>query len=324
MKKLLAVAVSAALMTSCLAQTAEQYESFLQKQTVLAVANANAKQAASEADKSKAAATSALASKMDSKDALIFAIVDRAFGAITALQQSNGIAFQQQIAVQTLTPPPQPLPECGFGCQFVKGAGRTFDFLLQAGAAASPIIATLSQAATQRAQLASSERISLGAQAAQTAQFNILGSNMNSLGTAGINGVAGTAAAGFAGMTTVSVAGINGGVQIADPGFRNMNQFGVRAVDALGNPALRATTINGSGNALVQNGGVATVKGDNTDNITCSAQASAAAAAAQAAAAAAAAASAASGGNAAAQAAAAQAAAAAAGGLTGPVSCSKI
>lgn len=91
----------------------------------------------------RANAIAALANKMDESAAGIV-------GALLALGIDLGAQGAPAQTAAALPAPPQPLPECGFGCQVGKGVGGFFGFVERLAPHAAPLLQVLDAGKTSR------------------------------------------------------------------------------------------------------------------------------------------------------------------------------
>lgn len=139
----------------------------------------------------------ALAARLESKDALILGIVESLGARIAAGAQAQA-PQPTQIAA-----PPQPLPECGFGCYLGKGIAGAFGFVRDVAPTVATVWTSKINAGVQTATAMFSRDIQLGAQQSNVALFQAGYGAATNIATAGYGANTSIAAAALAHPTTV-------------------------------------------------------------------------------------------------------------------------
>lgn len=159
-----------------------KYQQWLEHRKALADNAAAVQTVAKEAEKEQAVAQATLAGRMDSKDALIASIVSE-FNATIRVALSKQAAAQP---VQLDAPPPAEPPPCEGGCAVKAFLGGLFGGLVDLGkAVAVPIVQGRYSYLASVAATAASRDVQLGAQAATTRQFEVLGGTSVSIANGG-------------------------------------------------------------------------------------------------------------------------------------------
>lgn len=193
------IAVGVALLAALLAIPAFAATDYEAHAAAVATMDTNAKALAAKresAEIERQRTLQALAARLDSKDALILGIVESLGARISAGTQQ--VAQAVQIAA-----PPQPLPECGFGCYLGKGVTGLFGLARDLAPAAATIWTSKINASVQTATALFNRDVAINGQNTNAAMFSTLGKTGVDISTAGFTANTAIAAAGLARETTV-------------------------------------------------------------------------------------------------------------------------
>lgn len=195
------IAVGVALLAALLAIPAFAATDYEAHANAVATMDTNAKALAAKretAEIERQRTLQALAARLDSKDALILGIVESLGARIAAASQGQQVARAVQIAA-----PPQPLPECGFGCYLGKGVTGLFGLARDLAPAAATIWTSKINAGVQTTAALYNRDVAINGQNTNAAMFSTLGKTGVDISTAGFTANTAIAAAGLARETTV-------------------------------------------------------------------------------------------------------------------------